>query len=120
MAKLFLTFNAPKADGSLRAGKAWRGGLREWLKLLKEGLGGGRALRGVEDGLGDAVRAVLERCISADEPDLAGLAVRCLGQWRLPHLTPENAERLERLTGLDTLKSELTTLHMAAAPGAKP
>jgi hypothetical protein len=59
-----------------------------------------------------------ERCISADEPDLAGLAVRCLGQWRLAHLTPENAERLARLTGLDTMKEELTTLHMAAHVGS--
>jgi len=41
LAKMFLAFNAPKPDGSQRSGKAWRGGLREWLKLLKEaGLGG--------------------------------------------------------------------------------
>jgi len=77
----------------------YRGGLREWLKLLKEGLGGGRPLKGLEGGLGDAVRALLERCLSSDEPDLAGLACRCLGQWRMPHLTPENADRLSRLVG---------------------
>ena len=115
VAKLFLSYNAPKPDGSRRAGKAWRGGLREWLKLLKDGLSGGRALRGLEGGLGDGVRFVLERCVSADEPDVAGLAVRCLGQWRMPHLTPENAERLARLTNLDTMKEELTTLHVAPA-----
>jgi hypothetical protein len=36
------------------------------------------------------------------------------GQWRMPHLTPENADRLTRLVALDSLKDELTGLRMTA------
>ena len=63
-------------------------------------------------GTGDAVRVILERCVGADEPDLATLAVRCLGQWRLPHLTPDNADRLARVTDPNTMKDELIALRV--------
>ena len=111
LAGLFLAYNAPKPDGSTRAGKAWRAGLREWLKVVKDGLSGGKAVRAMA-GTGDAVRAILERCVGADEPDLATLAVRCLGQWRLPHLTPDNADRLARVTDPNTMKDELIALRV--------
>ena len=111
LASLFLAYNAPKPDGSTRAGKAWRGGLREWLKVVKDGLSGGKAVRAMA-GTGDGVRAILERCVGADEPDLATLAVRCLGQWRLPHLTPDIADRLARVTDPNTMKDELIALRV--------
>ena len=111
LAGLFLAYNAPKPDGSRRAGKAWRAGLREWLKVVKDGLSGGKAVRSMA-GTGDAVRVILERCVGADEPDLATLAVRCLGQWRLPHLTPDNADRLARVTDPNTMKDELIALRV--------
>ena len=112
LARLFLAFDSPKPDGTRRAGKAWRAGLREWLKLMKDALTGGRQVRGLENGVGDAVRASLERHVSADEPDLARLSLKCLGQWRMPHLTPENADRLCRVADVATMKDELTTLHV--------
>ena len=79
---------------------------------MKDALTGGRQVRGLENGVGDAVRATLERHVSADEPDLARLSLKCLGQWRMPHLTPENADRLCRVVDLATMKDELTTLHV--------
>ena len=114
LAKLFLAFNAPKPDGNRRAGKAWRAGLREWLKVIRDGLSGGKAVRAMT-GTGDAVRVILERCVGADEPDLAQLAVRCLGQWRLPHLTADNADRLARVADPNTMKDEL--ISMRVEPG---
>ena len=52
--------------------------------------------------------------MSADEPALAQLAVRCLGQWRLPHLdSPELAERVARVAHPDTCRDELVGLSLS-------
>ena len=112
LARLFLLYDAPRADGTRRSGKAWRNGLREWIRLLRDALGGGRAVKALEHGVGDGVRASLERHVSADESDVAVAAIRCLGQWRLPHLSPENAERLARVADEKTMKLELINLHL--------
>ena len=112
LARLFLRYDAPRADGSRRSGKAWRNGLREWLRLLRDALGGGRAVKALERGVGDGVRASLERHVSADESDVAATAIKCLGRWGLPHLSPENAERLARVADEKTMKLELINLHL--------
>ena len=48
-----------RADGARRSGKAWRNGLREWLRLLRDALGGGRSLKALERGIGSEIRRVL-------------------------------------------------------------
>ena len=112
IAELFLLYDAPREDGTLRAGKAFRNGLREWLRLFKDALGGGRAVRALEGGVGDAVRRSLEKHVSADESDVAQLSITCLGMWRLPHLSVENAARLCRVADEKTMKHELINLHL--------
>ena len=114
LALAFLAFDAPKPDGSRRGGRAYRAGLREWLAVHRDALGGGRKVRALEGGVGEGVRASLERCVSADEPATAQLAVRCLGQWRLPHLdSPELAERVARVAHPDTCRDELVGLSLS-------
>ena len=117
LALLFLAFDAPRADGSIRSGKAFRNGLREWLKVFLMSLGGGRQLKGLENGIGDNIRASLEKHVSADESELAQLSIKCLGQWRLPHLSIENAERLTRVADEKTMKTELISLHLSDDDG---
>ena len=112
LARLFLRFDAPRADGARRSGKAWRNGLREWLRLLRDALGGGRSLKALERGVGSEIRASLERHVSADESDLAAVAIGCLGRWGLPHLSPENAARLQRVADEKTMKLELISLNL--------
>ena len=114
LARLFLRFDAPRADGARRSGKAWRNGLREWLRLLRDALGGGRSLKALERGIGSEIRASLEHHVSADESDLAAVAIGCLGRWGLPHLSPENAARLQRVADEKTMKLELISLNLTA------
>ena len=114
LARLFLRFDAPRADGARRSGKAWRNGLREWLRLLRDALGGGRSLKALERGIGSEIRASLEQHVSADESDLAAVAIGCLGRWGLPHLSPENAARLQRVADEKTMKLELISLNLTA------
>ena len=118
LARLFLRFDAPRADGARRSGKAWRNGLREWLRLMRDALGGGRSLKALERGIGVEIRASLERHVSADESDLAAVAIGCLGRWGLPHLSPENAARLQRVADEKTMKLELISLNLTDASDA--
>jgi U3 small nucleolar RNA-associated protein 20 len=119
LARLFLRFDAPRADGSRRSGKAWRNGLREWLRLMRDALGGGRSLKALERGIGVEIRASLERHVSADESDLAAAAIGCLGRWGLPHLSPENAARLQRVADEKTMKLELISLNLTDASASQ-
>ena len=114
LARLFLRFDAPRADGARRSGKAWRNGLARGLRLLRDALGGGRSLKALERGIGSEIRASLEHHVSADESDLAAVAIGCLGRWGLPHLSPENAARLQRVADEKTMKLELINLNLTA------
>ena len=64
--------------------------------------GGGRSLKALERGIGSEIRASLERHVSADESDLAAVAIACLVRWGLPtFVAAENAERVFNATSTD-------------------
>ena len=57
---------APLDSGEPRGGRLWREGLKAWLHLLRDALGGGRALK--HAGSGDKLRAALEGQLGSGDP----------------------------------------------------
>ena len=89
----------------------WKTGMQKWLHSLNNSFGGGYHFLGFKEC--SEIYCKLLEMVQSNDPQLACLAIRCLGQWDLPYLTNDIILHLQAIASPKTTRQALTTLCFA-------
>lgn len=90
---------------------AWKTGMQKWLHSFDNSLRGGYSFLGFQEC--SEIYCKLLEMLQSNDPQLACLAIRCLGHWDFPHLTRDIIVHLQAIATPKTTKQALTSLCFA-------
>ena len=90
----------------------WKIGMQKWVHCLDNSCRGGYCFLGFHEC--SEIYCKLLKMLQSNDPQLACLAIRCLGQWDFPYLTGDIIDHLQAIATPKKTKQALTNLRFAA------
>ena len=86
--------------------------MQKWVHCLDNSCRGGYCFLGFHEC--SEIYCKLLKMLQSNDPQLACLAIRCLGQWDFPYLTGDIIDHLQAIATPKKTKQALTNLRFAA------